>query len=402
MTRRFSRSTFTAEAHDDATDFLEAAGPAQGHFLSAFHSSALAGHRIGVYRLVEEIGRGGMGTVYRAVRDDDEFQMVVAIKIVSRGMDTDMVLRRFRTERQILASLDHPNIARILDGGSTSSGLPYFVMEFVDGLPLTRYCDERRLTVTERLRLFRKVCDAVGYAHRNYVIHRDLKPGNILVTSDGTPKLLDFGIAKIVKGSEEDHTVTGLAMATPAYASPEQIRGGVIGLGSDIYSLGVILYELLTGHRPYRLPMRDSEELARVICEREPTRASTVVGIREKVEEGEGATVTIDPSDVSDRRRTTIDALRRHLRGDLDTIVSVALRKEPDRRYSSVEEFSNDLGRYQWYADSRPERYGRLPVYKIRIPASRRLGSRRRCRSAAMRAFRLCVVGGAAIVAPNG
>jgi non-specific serine/threonine protein kinase/serine/threonine-protein kinase len=338
-------------AHDDATDFLEEAGPAQGHFLSAFHSSALAGHRIGAYRLVEEIGRGGMGTVYRAVRDDDEFQMVVAIKIVSRGMDTDMVLRRFRTERQILASLDHPNIARILDGGSTSSGLPYLVMEFVDGLPLTRYCDERRLTVTERLRLFRKVCDAVGYAHRNYVIHRDLKPGNILVTSDGTPKLLDFGIAKIVKGNDEDPTVTGLAMATPAYASPEQIRGGAIGLGSDIYSLGVILYELLTGHRPYRLPMRDSEELARVICEREPTRASTVVAIREKLEEGEGPTVTLDPSDISDRRQTTIDALRRHLRGDLDTVVSVALRKEPDRRYSSVEQLSDDLGRY---LDGRP------------------------------------------------
>ena len=198
-TRRFGAEVVSLlAAHEDATDFLEEAGPAQGHFLSAFHSSALAGHRIGAYRLVEEVGRGGMVTVYRAVRDDDEFQMVVAIKIVSRGMDTDMVLRRFRTERQFCLA-DHPNIARILDGGSTPSGLPYFVMEYVDGLPLTRYCDERRLTVTERLRLFRKVCDAVAYAHRNYVIHRDLKPGNILVTSDGTPKLLDFGIAKIVR-----------------------------------------------------------------------------------------------------------------------------------------------------------------------------------------------------------
>jgi eukaryotic-like serine/threonine-protein kinase len=250
-------------AHEDATDFLEKGGPIQGEFLAAFDAGALAGHRIGVYRLVEEVGRGGMGTVYRAVRDDDEFQMVVAIKIVSRGMDTDMVLRRFRTERQILASLDHAHIARILDGGSTSSGLPYFVMEYVDGLPLTEYCDKHRLTVTERLRLFRKVCDAVAYAHRNYVIHRDLKPGNILVTSNGTPKLLDFGIAKIVKGGDDDPTVTGAAMATPAYASPEQIRGGTIGPASDVYSLGVILYELLTGHRPYRLPMRDSEELAR-------------------------------------------------------------------------------------------------------------------------------------------
>ncbi|HYI94193.1 MAG TPA: serine/threonine-protein kinase [Bryobacteraceae bacterium] len=333
-------------AHSDATDFLEEAGPVQGKFLSAFDSGALAGHRIGVYRLEEEVGRGGMGTVYRAVRDDDEFQMVVAIKIVSRGMDTDMVLRRFRTERQILASLDHPNIARILDGGSTSSGLPYFVMEYVDGLPLTEFCDRQRLTVTERLRLFRKVCDAVAYAHRNYVIHRDLKPGNILVTSEGTPKLLDFGIAKIVKGNEDDPTVTGAAMATPAYASPEQIRGGSIGVSSDIYSLGVILYELLTGHRPYRLPMRDSEEVARVICEREPTRASTVVAIKEKMEPSDGATITVDPGQISNCRRTTVESLKRRLRGDLDTVVSVALRKEPHRRYASVAQLSDDLDRY--------------------------------------------------------
>lgn len=338
-------------AHGEATDFLEHAGPLHGQFLSAFHSGALAGHRIGVYRLEEEVGRGGMGTVYRAVRDDDEFRMVVAIKIVSRGMDTDTVLRRFRIERQILASLDHPNIARILDGGSTPSGLPYFVMEYVDGLPLTEFCDSRRLTVTERLRLFRKVCDAVAYAHRNYVVHRDLKPGNILVTSEGVPKLLDFGIAKIVKGGEDDPTMTGAAMATPAYASPEQIRGGPIATASDIYSLGVILYELLTGHRPYRLPMRDSEELARVICEREPTRASTVVGIKEKLERGEGATITVDPGQISDCRRTTVEALKRRLRGDLDTVVSVALRKEPHRRYASVEQLSDDLDRY---LDGRP------------------------------------------------
>jgi eukaryotic-like serine/threonine-protein kinase len=333
-------------AHEDATDFLEEQGPAQGQFLSAFDSSALAGLRVGPYRLEEEIGRGGMGTVYRAVRDDDAFQMVVAIKIVSRGMDTDSVLRRFRMERQILASLEHPNIARILDGGSTPSGLPYFVMEYVNGLPLNEFCDQQRLTITERLQLFRKVCDAVSYAHRNYVIHRDLKPGNILVTADGIPKLLDFGIAKIVKGGGDEPTQTGLAMATPAYASPEQIRGGAIGVATDIYSLGVLLYELLTGHRPYRLPRRDSEELARVICEREPTRASTVVGFREKLEEGEGPTETVDPDRISDLRRTTVEGLRRNLRGDLDTVVSVALRKEPERRYGSVDELSDELGRF--------------------------------------------------------
>jgi non-specific serine/threonine protein kinase/serine/threonine-protein kinase len=333
-------------AHDGATDFLEEAGPDQGRFLSAFYSGALAGHRIGAYRLEEEIGRGGMGTVYRAVRDDDEFQMVVAIKIVSRGMDTDMVLRRFRTERQILASLDHPNIARILDGGSTESGLPYFVMEYVPGRPLTDFCDQERLTVTERVRLFRKVCAAVSYAHKNRVVHRDLKPGNILVTADGTPKLLDFGIAKIVTGGDDELTATGPAMATPAYASPEQIRGEMAGPASDIYSLGVILYELLTGHRPYRLPTRDSDQLARVICEREPTRASTVVAIREHLEQSEGTTVTVDPVEISDTRRTTVEALQKRLRGDLDTVVSVALRKEPNRRYSSVDHFSEDLARF--------------------------------------------------------
>lgn len=333
-------------AHNDATDFLEEDGPIQGRFLSAFDKGALEGQRIGAYRLVEEVGRGGMGTVYRAVRDDDEFQMVVAIKIVSRGMDTDMVLRRFRTERQILASLDHPNIARILDGGSTATGLPYFVMEYVDGLTLNQFCDRRRLNIADRLRLFLKVCDAVAYAHRNHVIHRDLKPGNILVTSGGVPKLLDFGIAKIVKGTDDNPTVTGAAMATPAYASPEQVRGGPIGPATDIYSLGVLLYELLTGHRPYRLPLHNSEELARVICEREPTRASTVVGIREHMDYDEGTTVTIDPEEISGCRRTTVEGLQKHLRGDLDTVVSVALRKEPSRRYVSVDEFREDLERY--------------------------------------------------------
>lgn len=356
-------------AHDGATDFLEEAGPGQGQFLSAFHNGGLAGHRLGAYRLVEEIGRGGMGTVYRAIRDDDQFQMVVAVKIVSRGMDTDMVLRRFRTERQILASLDHPNIARIVDGGSTPSGLPYFVMEYVDGLPLSDYCDKERLTVTERLRLFRKVCDAVAYAHKNHVIHRDLKPGNVLVTRDGMPKLLDFGIAKIVKGSDEDPTVTGMAMATPAYASPEQIRGGAIGVASDIYSLGVMLYELLTGHRPYRLPMKDSDEVARVICEREPTRASTVVAIRERIEPSDGATITVDPAEISDSRRTTVEALRRHLKGDLDTVISVALRKEPHRRYPSVDRFSEDLDRY---LDGRPIHARRDTIgYRVTKFASR-------------------------------
>src|SRR5258706_6614658 len=220
------------------------------------------------YRVLGEMGQGEMGTVYLAARADDAFQKLVAIKIIRRGLDTDDIIQRFRSERQILATLDHPNIARLLDGGSTDDGLPYFVMEHIEGKPIDVYCDERNLNIIERLKLFRGVCAAVSYAHQNLVVHRDIKPGNVVVTKEGVPRLLDFGIAKLVTPgtSQSENTVTGLRLLTPEYASPEQIRGETITTSSDVYSLGVLLYELLTGHRPYRLSGPNPSEVDGPLC----------------------------------------------------------------------------------------------------------------------------------------
>jgi serine/threonine protein kinase len=234
------------------------------------------GRRIGAYNILEEIGRGGMGEVYRAGRADGQYEKEVAIKLVRGGYDTAAVLERFRHERQILASLDHPNIARLLDGGTTDEGIPYLVMELIEGTPIDVYCDERKLNVTERLRLFSQVCSAVQYAHQRLVIHRDIKPGNILVTKEGVPKLLDFGIAKILDPAAISETTVASPM-TPEYASPEQIRGEPITTASDVYSLGVVLYQLLTGRSPYPRKTQVAHEFARVICEWEPERPSTIV-----------------------------------------------------------------------------------------------------------------------------
>lgn len=234
------------------------------------------GKRIGAYRLLREIGRGGLGTVYLAARADDAYQKEVAIKLLRRGLDTEDILRRFRNERQILADLDHPNIARLIDGGTSDDGLPYFVMEYVEGESILAYCDAHQLSTAERLNLFRKVCAAVTYAHQHLVIHRDLKPSNILVTAEGEPKLLDFGIAKLLSAETELYTQTipMLRVMTPEYASPEQITGGSITTTSDVYSSGVLLFELLTGERPYRLTTHAQAEIARAITEQEPTRPS--------------------------------------------------------------------------------------------------------------------------------
>ena len=284
------------------------------------------GRRIGPYQIIEVLGRGGMGDVYLAVRADDEYRMRVAIKVVQHDLGNPEVLRRFRNERQILAGLDHPYIARLLDGGTTAEGMPYVVMEYVEGEPIDRYCNNHGLSVDERLKLFRSVCAAVHYAHQNLIIHRDIKPGNILVGADGVPKLLDFGIAKLLNPElgPQTQAVTRMAMRlmTPEYASPEQIRGEPITTASDIYSLGVVLYELLTRHRPYKFKSYSSHELEQVVGLSEPEKPSTVAG------------------------RGNDEKLRRQLAGELDAIVMMALRKEPQRRYASAEQLSEDIRRH--------------------------------------------------------
>ena len=282
-----------------------------------------------------------MGAVYLAARADDEYRKQVALKVIRRGLDTEDIIRRFRNERQILAQLDHPNIARLIDGGTTDDGLPYFVMEYVNGEPINAYCDAHALPATERLTLFRKVCAAVTYAHQNLVIHRDLKPSNILVTQEGEPKLLDFGIAKLLGTGDElfTQTIPALRVMTPEYASPEQIKGDKIMTTSDVYSLGVLLYELLTGQRPYRLKTRRPEEIARAITEQEPERPSTAV-----TQAGNSQQSASRKPGLSGAKRSRTDP--KFLRGDLDNIVLMAMRKEPARRYSSVGQFSEDIRRH--------------------------------------------------------
>ncbi len=280
------------------------------------------GQRVGAYIILRPLGHGGMGSVYLAARADGEFEKQVAIKILKRGTDTDEILRRFRTERQILAQLDHPNIARLLDAGTTEDGLPYFVMEHVVGVPVTQFVRARQLPLAERLHLFLKVCAAVEMAHRSHVIHRDLKPGNILVNAEGEPKLLDFGIAKLCAPTEEEAemTATRHQRLTPICASPEQARGEPVTVASDVYALGALLYEMLSEQKPHRLsPVPSTEELARVLSEEEPPRPSLL------------------PPDAETRRQ---------LRGPLDRIVLQALRPEPERRYASVFEFAQDIRRH--------------------------------------------------------
>ncbi len=328
-------------AHEQAgTNFLKE--PAVDFKSAASAPAARAHSRIGVYQIIDQLGHGGMGEVYRAARADGQYDQQVAIKLVRVGLDTSFLLERFRHERQILASLDHPNIARLLDGGTTETGTPYLVMELLEGVPIDQYCDEHELSVTERLQLFRQVCGAVQYAHQRLVIHRDLKPSNVLVTKEGVPKLLDFGIAKILDPGGEAQTTLVQSM-TPEYASPEQIRGETITTASDVYSLGVGLYQLLTGCSPYGMNTNNPHELARAILETEPQRPSTVA-LKPKVVPQGDSKINVEP--LSDAGEGSPARLRRRLQGDLDNILLMALRKEPQRRYASVEQFAEDIRRH--------------------------------------------------------
>jgi len=301
---------------------------------------------IGPYRIRRKLGAGGMGSVYLAVRTAD-FNQRVAIKVIKRGMDTDTLLKRFRTEVRVLAAVSkHPNVAALLDAGSTTDGRPFFAMEYIEGQPIDAYCRAHNLTVRERLKLFQKVCAAVQFAHQHTVVHRDLKPGNILVTPEGEPKLIDFGIAKLtapeLSAETQVPTATEFRVMTPEYASPEQARGDSITTASDVYALGVLLCELLSGRRPYDLASRSQREVERVICETEPPKPSAIVAAAAKDSRGQGATAAASrqPGERSAR------AMRRLLAGDLDNIVLKAIRKEPHRRYASVEQLSADIDHY--------------------------------------------------------
>jgi serine/threonine protein kinase/tetratricopeptide (TPR) repeat protein len=334
------------ENHERETTFMKSPAAAD----MAQPEPGWEGRRLGPYRVVKELGRGGMGAVFLAVRDDDVFKKRVAVKVIKRGMDSDAIVKRFTRERQILANLDHPNIARLLDGGTTPHGLPYFVMEHIEGHALDDHCDLRRLSTGDRLALFRSICSAVQFAHQNLIVHRDIKPGNILVTADGVPKLLDFGIAKIVGGEAAfgviDATATAERLLTPEYASPEQVRGEPVTTATDVYSLGVVLYELLTGHLPYRLKSRGFIEVARTICEVEPEKPSSAITRVEERAGRNGTVVRVTPESVGRARDATPQKLKRRLTGDLDTIVLKAMRKEPQRRYLSVEQLSEDVRRH--------------------------------------------------------
>ena len=301
---------------------------------------AWLGRRVGVYEVRHLVGEGGMGSVYEAARADDQFHKRVAIKFLRRSTESDLAIRRFRYERQILANLSHPNIAALLDGGVAPDGQPFFAMEFVDGVPITQWCAEQQLGVRERLVLFLQVCAAVQHAHQNLVVHRDLKPGNILVTSDGTVKLLDFGIAKLLReeeGPDQLPPTIGAARAfTPEYAAPEQVRGLPVGTAADVYALGVVLFELLAGRRPFQLRGRLLAEIEQIVCSEEPPRPSSVVSAEQ-----------------ADAHRCAL-ARTRCVPGSRATSMrscSRALRKQPERRYGSAEQLARDL---RAHLDGRP------------------------------------------------
>ena len=316
-----------------------AAGESDSHEVAG----ALEGQRLGPYRIVRKLGTGGMGDVWLAERADEEYQQQVAIKLVRSGVFSRQVQGRLRMERQILATLQHPNIARLLDGGRAPDGTPYLVMEYIDGEPIDAYCDRRRLAPEERIALVRTVCSAVHYAHQNLIVHRDLKPNNILITPQGVPKLLDFGIAKLLDTRQSAATLAvthaEYRVMTPAHASPEQVRGDVITTSSDIYVLGVLLYELLCGRRPFQLLGSSLLEMEKIICDQEAPTPSEMVS-RTARESPELLT------DIVACRSTTPARLQKFLHGEVDSIIGMAMRKDPERRYSSAEQLAADLERH--------------------------------------------------------
>lgn len=334
-------------ADDAAGGFLESS-PFDGSVnnFAEIRAQKFIGQKIGAYYIEREIGAGGMGTVFLASRDLGDFRQKVAIKIVHQGAHSKEIIRRFLIERKILAELEHSGIARLIDAGETADGLPFLVMEYIDGEPLDEHCRAKDLSIEERLTLFRKVCSAVAYAHRRLIIHRDLKPSNILVTADGEPKLLDFGIAKLLEpvGTNTPQTATLMNLLTPAYSAPEQIRGETITTATDVYSLGVILYELLSGVRPFSFGNKNYSQIVHVICETDPPKPSEANTRRNKTS-GTGDERNLATGDDSLSRFQSNTA--KSLRGDLDNIVLKALRKDPERRYQSVEQFSEDIERYQ-------------------------------------------------------
>ena len=346
-------------AEQDAGRFLEAS--AAEDLLRDLQTPAPSplGRRFGPYRVISEIGRGGMGVVYRAARADDAFHKEVALKLLHTDLESDFFAERFRRERQILASLEHPNIARLLDGGADDSGRPYCVLELIDGEHIDVYCREHGLDVAARLELVRTACSAVALAHSRLVVHCDLKPANVLVTADGTLKLLDFGIAKLLAPEGGAPATAGTATGwwmTPEYASPEQVRGEPVTTATDVYALGVMLYELLTGHKPYDLGARSPEEVVRAICEQEAVRPSLAVLRSPSV----GAAEPMAPESPAGLPEANVRRLSRRLEGDLDTIVLRALAKDPMRRYHSVVDLSEDLRRHLGGLPirARPDRFG--------------------------------------------
>jgi eukaryotic-like serine/threonine-protein kinase len=326
-------------AADTATEYLSRVAIQAGIGTPAQAAEALVGRSVGPYRLVRVLGRGGMGTVFLASRADHQFEKDVALKILPLGMTSPEAVRRFHRERRIVARLEDPRIARLLDGGVSEDGTPYFVMEYVDGEPLDEYCDAHRLSIARRLGLFLDVCDAVEHAHRHFIVHRDLKPRNILVTAHGSVKLLDFGIARVLDPEDDEADLTRTGHAHPmtlSYASPEQVRGEPITTASDVYALGVLLYKLLTGLHPYRREFTTPSDAERVICGENPTMPSRRLA----------AGVAEESREIAEARDASLPRLQKELSGDLDAIVLTAMRKEPSRRYPSVHQLSEDIRRH--------------------------------------------------------